>query len=181
MNRNKLAAPLALGAALIFSGCAGASGNSATSNNNNGDAAQSRESATSDAQSVGSATNNSPSASSPSSSPSAAGVGNPISQTGAATPKDGAGVNPNARAATAPKPQIGSGGNDFYLFTQARAALAADPELKGANFILEVKEGVLTLSGAVASAEQKSRAEQVVRGVSGVKSVKNQIKVSAGG
>lgn len=79
------------------------------------------------------------------------------------------------------KPQIGSGGNDFFLFTQARAALGADAELKGAAPIIEVKDGVLTLSGTVASPALKSRAEQVARSVGGVKAVKNQLRVAAGG
>ena len=84
-----------------------------------------------------------------------------------------------APPAAMPTPAIGSGGNDFFLYTQARAAVNADPELRAANLILEVKEGVLTLSGTVASAAQKSKAEQLVR-ESGVKSVKNQLRVSAG-
>ncbi len=79
-----------------------------------------------------------------------------------------------------PKPQIGSGGNDFSLFTQARAALNNDAELKGANITVEVKEGVVTLSGALANAAQKSKAEQLVRAVGGVKAVKNQLRVSGG-
>lgn len=176
MNRNKLTASLTLCAALTFSGCAGASGNSAGGNGNAGDAAPSRASAADNSPSVGSAANESAPAVPASPAPPASSVSQPTSQTSATTPS---GAH-DARAANAPKPRIGSGGNDFYLFTQARAALAADAELKGANFVIEVKEGVLTLGGAAASAEQKSRAEEVVRGVGGVKSVRNQIKVSGG-
>lgn len=83
-----------------------------------------------------------------------------------------------AHAAAPPKPQIGSGGNDLYLFTQARGAINTDAELKGANVIVEVKEGVVTLSGTVATPAQKSKAEQLARGV-GSKDVRNQLKVSA--
>jgi osmotically-inducible protein OsmY len=84
------------------------------------------------------------------------------------------------KPAPTPPPQIGSGGNDLFLFTQTRAALNADAELKGVNPVIEIKGGVVTLTGKVATAAQKSRAEQVARGVAGVKSVNNQLQVSAG-
>src|SRR5262245_4218265 len=76
-----------------------------------------------------------------------------------------------------PSSQIGSGGNDFFLFTQARAAIDAEPELKRLNITLDVKEGVATMTGTVATAKQKARAEQVVRDVGGVKSVNNELRV----
>ncbi|HYN25266.1 MAG TPA: BON domain-containing protein, partial [Pyrinomonadaceae bacterium] len=63
---------------------------------------------------------------------------------------------------------------------QARAALSADAELKAANIMIDVKAGVLTLSGTVANAAQKSKAEQMVRLLGGVKAVKNQLRVSGG-
>jgi hyperosmotically inducible protein len=86
--------------------------------------------------------------------------------------------NDNARVAAEPKPQIGTGGNDFFQFTQARAAIGADPEFKSADIVIDVKAGVLTLSGSVASAAQKSRAEQLVRAVDGVKGVNNRLRIS---
>ena len=92
-----------------------------------------------------------------------------------ASPSRGANSAPTAKA---PAPQIGSGGNDFFLFTQARAAINSDPELKAANLVVEVKEGVVTLSGAVASAALKSKAEELARGA-GSKSVRNQLRVAA--
>jgi osmotically-inducible protein OsmY len=78
-----------------------------------------------------------------------------------------------------PTPQIGSGGNDFSLFTQARAAINNDPDLRAANVIIDVKEGVVTLSGTVSNAALKSKAEQLARGA-GSKEVRNQLRVSAG-
>ncbi|MEO8435205.1 MAG: BON domain-containing protein [Pyrinomonadaceae bacterium] len=86
--------------------------------------------------------------------------------------------NENPRAATVTKAQIGTGGSDFFIFTQARAALGADAELKAANITIDVKAGVLTLSGTVANAAQKSKAEQTLRALSGVKAVKNQLRTS---
>lgn len=95
-----------------------------------------------------------------------------------ATPADGVRGASKEPPAKVPEPQIGSGGNDFFLFTKARGALNADAELKTANVILDVKDGVVTLSGTVASVAHKSKAEELVRAV-GPKAVKNQLRVSA--
>ena len=84
-----------------------------------------------------------------------------------------------ARTANAPKPQIGSGGNDFYAFTQARAALAADDELKSSPVVIEISGGVATLTGTVAADSQKQKAESLVKAVRGVTGVKNQLRVAA--
>jgi hyperosmotically inducible periplasmic protein len=81
-------------------------------------------------------------------------------------------------ASSGPTPQVGTGGSDFFVFTQARAGLDADADLKTANIVIDVKGGLLTLSGTVANAEQKSKAEQLVRAVDGVKDVKNQLRIS---
>jgi osmotically-inducible protein OsmY len=86
--------------------------------------------------------------------------------------------NNNRPNVSAPTPQVGTGASDLFLFTQARAALEADVELKAANIVIDVKGGLLTLSGKVANAEQKSKVEQLVRALDGVKAVKNQLRVS---
>ncbi|MBA3357179.1 MAG: BON domain-containing protein [Pyrinomonadaceae bacterium] len=85
----------------------------------------------------------------------------------------------NPKAASIPKPQISSGGSDFSLFTQARGLLGADAELTAENIIIDVKAGVLTLSGTVANAAQKSKAEELMRAVGGVKAVKNRLRISS--
>jgi osmotically-inducible protein OsmY len=77
-----------------------------------------------------------------------------------------------------PTPQIGSGGNDLFLFTQARAAVNADPELNAANLIIEVRDGVVSLNGTVATAALKAKAEELARGVK-PKAVRNQLRVAA--
>jgi hypothetical protein len=76
-----------------------------------------------------------------------------------------------------PAPQIGSGGDDMSLFTQARGALSADKELLNA-VIIEIKEGNVTLSGKVSSEAQKAKAAQLVQSVKGIKSVKNNLRAS---
>ncbi len=98
---------------------------------------------------------------------------------------NGATANPPAKktangtqTAKMPEPQIGSGGQDLFLFTKVRGAIEADAELKGSGIILNASNGVVVLSGAVADEARKTRAEQLARGVEGVKSVKNELRVS---
>lgn len=82
-----------------------------------------------------------------------------------------------AQAVKEPTPQVGSGANDLLLFTQLRNSLSSDKDLQ-TYVIIEVKEGNVTLSGKAASAEKKAQAEQLIKAVNGVKSVKNNITVS---
>ena len=166
MNRNNLAAALTFCAALALNGCGGASVSSSNAANT-----------TRPPEAVANAA---PAANTAPASPPAP-VVNASSAAPTTAPAAAVGGGEKARAADVPRPQIGSGGNDFFVFTQARAALGADAELKGASPIIEVKDGVLTLTGTVGTAAQKARAEQVVRGVGGVKAVRNQLRVSAGG
>lgn len=164
MFRNRLAQLLILTAAFNFIACGGA----VEKTNTDGKAAVST-----------------PGANASSPTPPANNAPAPTPSVGVATARPGTSPTSETRAtgnappAKMPTPQVGSGGNDLFLFTQARAAVNADPELKAANLIIEVKEGVVTLSGTVASAALKSKAEQLARGA-GPKDVRNQLKVSAG-
>lgn len=83
----------------------------------------------------------------------------------------------SAQATKEPTPQYGSGANDLMLFTRLRNSLSADKDLQ-TYVVIEVKEGNVTLSGKAASAEKKAQAEQLIKAVDGVKSVKNNITVS---
>ena len=172
MNRHGLAALLLiLAAALSFVGCGGAAEKTA----NDGKAGVAP-----------------PAADAPSPAPAAdvvaaptGGATAPATSAVAASSQQGTSTAPQTRGpggappAKAPTPQIGSGGNDLFLFTRARAAVNNDADLKSANVVIDVKEGVVTLSGTVANAALKSKAEQLARGV-GPKDVRNQLRVSAG-
>lgn len=173
MNSNRLNILPALAAALVLAGCGGAGGRAGNK-------------ARPDAASGVNAASPAPTADSGSNAATASAAGTPIpsATVGYAAQQPASQVNgqrgsSNKPPAQMPTPQVGSGGSDFFLFTQARAAVVADPELKSANVILDVKEGVVTLTGTVAGAEQKSKAEQLVRSA-GAKAVKNQLRVSAG-
>lgn len=82
-----------------------------------------------------------------------------------------------APAVKAPTPQIGSGAEDLTLFAQARSALSSDSELLK-SVVIEIKEGSVVLSGSVSSEAQKTKAAQLVQTVKGIKSVKNNLRVS---
>ena len=76
---------------------------------------------------------------------------------------------------------IGSGVNDGWLWVKTRWDLAAADDLRDSTINVDVDNGVVTLTGTVASAAQKTRAEQVAKSVEGVKSVRNELKVSPSG
>ena len=86
--------------------------------------------------------------------------------------------NAPATAVKAPSPVVGSGGNDLFLFSQVRTALSADNDLLNA-VIVDIKEGNVTLTGNVRSEVQKNKAAQLIQNVKGIKSVKNNLRVSS--
>lgn len=76
--------------------------------------------------------------------------------------------------------KVGTGANDTWLWIKTRFDLAAADDLRDSTINVDVENDVVTLSGTVASAAQKTRAEQVAKAVEGVKSVRNQLRVESG-
>jgi len=74
---------------------------------------------------------------------------------------------------------IGTGINDGWLWVKTRFDLAAANDLRDSTINVDVDKAVVTLTGTVASAAQKTKAEQVAKAVEGVTSVRNQLKVQA--
>ena len=74
---------------------------------------------------------------------------------------------------------IGTGLNDGWLWTKTRFDLAAADDLRDSTINVDVSNAVVTLSGSVASAAQKAKAEAVARAVEGVTGVKNMLTVAA--
>ena len=72
---------------------------------------------------------------------------------------------------------VGSGVNDGWLWVKTRFDLAAADDLRDSTINVDVDNGVVTLTGTVASAAQKTRAEQVAKSVEDVRSVRNQLRV----
>lgn len=75
---------------------------------------------------------------------------------------------------------IGTGLNDGWLWVKTRFDLAGADDLRDSTINVDVDKGVVTLTGTVASAAQKSRAEAVAKSVEDVTSVKNMLKVAPG-
>lgn len=73
---------------------------------------------------------------------------------------------------------IGSGANDGWLWTKTRGLLAAAEDLRDSTINVDVDNAVVTLTGTVGSAAQKTKAEQVAKSVDGVTSVKNNLTVT---
>jgi hyperosmotically inducible periplasmic protein len=74
---------------------------------------------------------------------------------------------------------VGTGLNDGWLWVKTRFDLAAADDLRDSTINVDVANDVVTLTGTVATAAQKTQADKIAKAVEGVKSVKNMLKVSA--
>ncbi len=72
---------------------------------------------------------------------------------------------------------VGTGLNDGWLWVKTRFELAAADDLRDSTINVDVDNAVVTLTGTVATAAQKARAEAVAKGVEDVKSVRNNLRV----
>jgi hyperosmotically inducible periplasmic protein len=83
-------------------------------------------------------------------------------------------------ACTATRTQQSAGEvlDDSVLTAKVKAALIDDPVAKARDVNVETYRGVVQLGGFVDTAEQKARAGEVARGVSGVAEVRNDLRVS---
>lgn len=66
---------------------------------------------------------------------------------------------------------------DEQIREDAETALSGDPAAEAYNIEIDVSDGILTLNGTVESHAEKRIAEDVVKGVKGVKFVKNDLVV----
>ena len=69
------------------------------------------------------------------------------------------------------------GPDDATITANVKTKLAADASLATSTINVDTKEGVVTLSGMVNSEADKAKAEQVAKGVEGVKSVNDSLSV----
>jgi osmotically-inducible protein OsmY len=73
----------------------------------------------------------------------------------------------------------GTGGyiDDSVITTKVKAAIFQEPSLKSAEINVETFKGTVQLSGFVSSRGDIDKAVEITRGVAGVKSVKNDMRV----
>lgn len=67
--------------------------------------------------------------------------------------------------------------SDSWITTEAKGKLLAEENLKSFKISVETHKGEVLLSGFVSSNEMKTKAEEVVSGIKGVKAVKNSLQV----
>ncbi len=92
----------------------------------------------------------------------------------------------NNRAATSTLPADGAATRagvaieDSFITTSVKSAVLAEPGLSALKIDVDTKDGVVTLSGTVASSELKARATQIAQNTSGVRSVIDNLEVKTG-
>ena len=67
--------------------------------------------------------------------------------------------------------------DDAGVSAGVKAAIAAEPALKGSEIQVDTEHGVVQLSGFVSSAEDVATAAAVARTVRGVQSVRNDLRL----
>jgi hyperosmotically inducible protein len=80
----------------------------------------------------------------------------------------------------APAAEPQSGGHevkDSWITSKTKMKLVADKRTKARRIKVETQNGVVTLRGKVASGEERVAAEEVTKGVDGVKSVRNTLEI----
>ena len=80
-------------------------------------------------------------------------------------------------ASTPKQESTGQYFDDTVITTEVKAAILKEPTLKVAEINVETFKGVVQLSGFVRSQENITTAVSVARGVNGVKSVKNDMRL----
>lgn len=85
---------------------------------------------------------------------------------------------PSAQERAKNRETVSSGAAGAALTTKVKTALASDAGLGTMTSIdVDSKDGVVTLKGKVDSADMKKKAGDIAKKVSGVKSVKNELRV----
>ena len=72
-----------------------------------------------------------------------------------------------------------SGPEDATITASVKSKLAADTTVQASKINVDTKDGVVTLTGTVDSAAAKTKAESIAKGVEGVKSVTDNLTVTA--
>ena len=67
--------------------------------------------------------------------------------------------------------------SDTWIGTKAKIALLTADDVSGTAIDVDVKDGMITLSGKVATASEKAKAEEVARGIDGATGVQNMLQV----
>ncbi|HSC69407.1 MAG TPA: BON domain-containing protein [Cellvibrio sp.] len=80
-------------------------------------------------------------------------------------------------SSTAKEKSTGEYIDDAVITTKVKAAFVEDDDLKASEIQVETFKGVVQLSGFVANSAHVNKASKVAREITGVQSVKNDIRV----
>ena len=80
-------------------------------------------------------------------------------------------------ASTAKQEGTGEYIDDSVITTKVKAAIFNEPSLKSTEINVETFKGVVQLSGFVSSTMDKNKAVEVARGIKGVTSVKDDMRI----
>ena len=80
-------------------------------------------------------------------------------------------------AGSATKSSTGEYFDDTWITTKVKSALVDDPQVKSTEINVETFKGTVQLTGFVSSRADINRAVEVTRGVAGVTSVKNDMRL----
>jgi osmotically-inducible protein OsmY len=80
-------------------------------------------------------------------------------------------------AGSATKESTGEYVSDSWITTKVKAALVNDPSVKAREVNVETFKGVVQLSGFVSSQAAMDQAVRITRGIEGVTSVRNDMRI----
>jgi hyperosmotically inducible protein len=86
-------------------------------------------------------------------------------------------ATPDVNAA---KTEDNNGGHfmkDSWITTKTKTKLVANGRTKARRITVETQDGVVTLLGKVGSSQERATAEEIAKGVSGVKGIRNVLQV----
>nr|WP_242538778.1 BON domain-containing protein [Trinickia acidisoli] len=81
-------------------------------------------------------------------------------------------------APSASSESLGQHVSDGTVTTKVKAALLAAKDVKSTHVHVKTRRGIVWLTGTVPTSDEKTRAEEVAAGVTGVHKVKNRLKIS---
>jgi len=75
--------------------------------------------------------------------------------------------------------KIGTGATDMWIWVKTREQLATADDLRDSTVNVDVENGVITLTGTVATNDQLKKADSIAKAIDGQKGVQNKLKVLA--
>jgi hyperosmotically inducible periplasmic protein len=69
--------------------------------------------------------------------------------------------------------------DDSWITTKVKAAFVEDPAVSALNIKVETFKGVVQLSGFANNSTEVARAAEIARGIKGVQSVKNDVRLKS--